>query len=297
MNFHFVDQILELDPGKRAIGLKHVTLNDHYLTPTIHGKPALLSCIVGEALGQLCSWNIIKTTDYQVRSVGGIVSEVNMSGQAFVGDSVLLDITIDHLDDQAVNWHGEASIRGETILVVQSSVGPCLSMQGFNDLDEVKAHFAIINRPGSIPEFPAVGRQNKIGESAIHYHTELVQYDSILDWQPGKEVLAQKNIAIIAPYFADHFPKKPVLPISLLLETKLQLAYAFIEECVGKENVHHYIPRRVYNIKMNDFVQPGDILITRMVLKEQSDDRYVFSYRSEVNQRRICVAETEFTRR
>ena len=59
MSFHFVDQIISLDPGKQATALKQVTDLDHYLIPSVKNKMVLMPSIVAEALGQLASWCVL----------------------------------------------------------------------------------------------------------------------------------------------------------------------------------------------------------------------------------------------
>lgn len=293
MNFLFVDQILELEAGKRAVGIKQVTAHDAYLYPDHAGVPTLRSCIVGECLGQLCSWVVIKATAGKMRSVGGIVSAVQMLGEARIGDTIKLEIDVDFLDEQAVNWHGHASVGDKTIFVVESSIGPCLPMTDFNDIDEVNQQLAILDRSGSFPEIPD-GRL--VSPLSVKYYPELVSYDRIISWETGKEVVAQKNISWLAPYLADHFPKKPVFPISLALESKLQLAFPFLAELYGEQITKEFVPERVYNIKMNDFVMPGSVLITKMTLKQHDQESAIINYRSEVNGKRVCVAEAAFKR-
>lgn len=291
MNFLFVDQILSLDPGKKAVGIKHVSPQDMYLTAAPNGKPALLPCIVGEALGQLNSWCAIVASDFKLRSIGGIVPEVNMNGFAYLGDTVLLEIEIDHLDDEAINWRGKASVHGQTIFSVES-IGPCVPMEEFNDPEEVRCQYAMVNRPGPIPEAKE-GRV--IIPESLGYYSHLTSYDKILEWEKGSKVVAQKNISLIAPYFADHFPRKPVLPITLLLQSKLQLAMSFLTDFLGEERAKQFFPSKFRNIKMNDFVLPGQSIITKMQLKEQSDEKITLSFRSEVDGRRVCVAQADFT--
>src|SRR5665648_731422 len=98
MNFLFVDKILDLVPGKRTLALKHVTASDDYLYLNSEGRVTLIPCIVGEALGQLCSWNVIKASDFRLRLVGGVVGAVNLLEEVYLGDTILLENTIDALD-------------------------------------------------------------------------------------------------------------------------------------------------------------------------------------------------------
>jgi 3-hydroxymyristoyl/3-hydroxydecanoyl-(acyl carrier protein) dehydratase len=293
MNFLFVDQLLSFELGQGACGIKHVTAYDTYLTPSAIGKPALLSCIVGEALGQLCTWYVIKATDAKFRSVAGIVAEVKMFGQAYLGDTIELNVQVEQLDEQAVNWHGEAKVRGQTILIVKNSVGPCLPMADFNDPEEVRRQLKMIDRPDNLPVH--IEGQAVIPDH-VNYYPELTCFDNILSWDKGKKIVAQKNISIIAPYFVDHFPRKPVLPITILLQTKLQLAQQFLIDLLGSEAAKHFYPSRVSNIKMKDFVLPGQTLETTLTVKASSENNFVFAFQSEINKKRICVAEAEFIR-
>ncbi|MGE3920708.1 MAG: hypothetical protein AB7F64_07195 [Gammaproteobacteria bacterium] len=293
MNFLFVDQILSYEQGKGIRGVKNVTALDTYLTSGIDGKPVLSSCIVGEAIGQLCSWYIIKSTNATVRSVAGIVSEVNIYDQAYLGDTVELCVTVDDLDDQAVNWHGEAKVRGKTILVVESAVGPCLPMQDFNDPEEVKRQLHMIDRP---QEMPAYIECQAFDSSAVRYYPELTQFDNILSWETGKQVVAQKKVTLIAPYFIDHFPRKPVLPLTIFLECQFNLARQFLADGFGKETLTTYLPSKVYDIKMKDFIMPGQVITTTMVLKQQTENSFTFHFKSLCEDKVVCIAKADFVR-
>lgn len=293
MNFLFVDQLLKFELGIGAVGIKHVTAQDAYLIATPSGKPALRSCIVGEALGQLCSWYIIKATDAKLRSVAGIVSKVVMTGQAYLGDTIELNIGVDRLDDEAVIWHGEAKVAGQTIVVVESSVGPCLPMADFNDPEEVRIQLKMIDRPGTVP---AAQEAQTLLNNEIKYYPELVSFDTILAWESGKQIIAQKKISVIAPFFTDHFPRKPVLPLTILLEAKLNLAQKFIADMLGEIESAKFYPSSVRNIKMKDFVQPGSVLTSKIFLKEQNDSQIIIGFRSDLNDKLVCVAEAEFSR-
>lgn len=289
MNFLFVDRILELTPGKQTVGLKHVTVNDTYLTANKDHKLSLMPCVVGEALGQLCSWNVLKTSDFCFRPVGGVIQEIQMVADAYMGDTILLESDIESLDidNQMVTFSGRASVQGKTLLIIKNSLAPLLPLQEFNDGQRVQADFAKLYQPQV--EFE---KQNLPINAATKPYP--IHYDKILSWQIGQEVVAQKNVSFTAPYFADHFPKKSVLPLSLLMEYNLQLAHTFIAEGITIPDNKNLRPSSVRKVKIGHFVLPGDRVITRITLKEHDADRFIVNFHNTVDNKKVCVAEAEF---
>lgn len=293
MNFHFVDQILELVPGKKTVGVKHVTPFDFYLTRNhFSNQTALMSSIVGEAVGQLCSWNIIKTFDATRRAVAGIVTEVEIHDLAPIGFSILLEAFIDQVDEQALEWYGQASINGKVILEVKPSIAPLLPMAEFNDLEEVQAHLKIIDRPHS--ELLSEQGNAQAFQQAI-FADRLIDYDRILEVTPQTSLVAQKNISLLAPYFRDHFPKKPVYPVSIHLQSNIQLGQHFLAKVLNL-NADEFVATKISRIKVSDFIQPGDQIVTQVTLKEQENDQLILSFRTERHGKRVALCEATFKR-
>ena len=48
--------------------------------------------------------------------------------------------------------------------------------------------------------------------------------DRVLQCDPGKRVLALKNVSVNEPYFQGHFPGRPIMPGVLILEAMAQAA-------------------------------------------------------------------------
>jgi 3-hydroxyacyl-[acyl-carrier-protein] dehydratase len=51
--------------------------------------------------------------------------------------------------------------------------------------------------------------------------------DRVIDIQPGKSIVAIKNVSINEPFFTGHFPHHPVMPGVLILEAMAQAAALF----------------------------------------------------------------------
>ena len=281
--FHFVDQILELDPGRHPLGVKHVTPGDTFVRPTAGGEPALLSCIIGEALGQLGAWNVMAAKDFSVRPVAGVVGEVVITGEAAVGDSILLDTRIDSVTDDAVFYHAIATVDGTEVLRLENTLGPLLPMEQFNDPDELRERFGRIHCPGAPAEAPKLE-----GDPAVPFD---MSFDEILSLESGKEATAVRQVSGREAFLADHFPKKPVLPLSLLLESLLQLGQKLLVEDGGAR----FVPTGARKVKMTRFVEPGSSLVAKIRVVERSAQNALLKFRCEVDGGRVCVGEAKYS--
>ena len=62
--------------------------------------------------------------------------------------------------------------------------------------------------------------------------------DRVLDYEPGKEIVALKNVTINEPFFGGHFPNYPVMPGVLIVEALAQasalLAFKTIDLTVSR---------------------------------------------------------------
>ncbi len=67
-------------------------------------------------------------------------------------------------------------------------------------------------------------------------------------------------VPVSAPFFADHFPRKPVFPGTLLLDAQIQLAVKLAAEAVDPSMRMLLRPTRIRNVKLRSFVHPGQTL-------------------------------------
>lgn len=83
-----------------------------------------------------------------------------------------------------------------------------------------------------------------------------VLVDRILDSEPGKRLVARKNLSLAEEYLADHFPGFPVMPGVLMLEALTQAGAWLIRET---EDFAHSVVvlKQARAIKYGSFVQPG----------------------------------------
>ncbi len=65
MRFYLVDRILELDPGKRIVAVKSLSLAEEYLADHFPAYPVLPGVMMLEALVQSAAWLVRVETDFQ----------------------------------------------------------------------------------------------------------------------------------------------------------------------------------------------------------------------------------------
>ncbi len=285
MRFLFVDRILTLSsPTGSVCGIKHITPADFYLSSDESGRHCFMSALIGETLGQMTAWAVMNQNDFRLRPVAGIVESVILQRAAYVGETLELESWIDALDDTAVQYHGEVRVGSELIFRLEGALGPMLPMEDFIDPFLVRRQFAEINRPGDWP-YLATPAPLAIAESHRQFALE---YDHITASEPGIRISAVKHVTRAAPYFPDHFPHKPVLPLTVLLECHMNLAKVFLARAglSGQYRIHSL---RI--IKMSDFVYPGDVVVCDVTVKSHSAHELILRFCATVAGKRMNVLE------
>jgi 3-hydroxymyristoyl/3-hydroxydecanoyl-(acyl carrier protein) dehydratase len=75
---------------------------------------------------------------------------------------------------------------------------------------------------------------NRIMELIPHRYPFLM-IERVIDIVPGVKATGVKNVSINEPYFAGHFPEKPVMPGVLIIEAMAQTAAVLVVHTLGKE--------------------------------------------------------------
>lgn len=287
MRFLFVDRITELVPGKYTRGLKHITADDAFLYLNKAGNYQFASSLIGETLGQLTAWNVMYCHEFKRRPVAGIVAHACLLKPVYLGDTVELESFIEHLDEQSVYYRSVAKVNKEPVFTVEEALGPLLPMEKFISEEAVRYQFQAIYRPNADLSYDFSSRQLLLKPFA----SIPLQFDTVISHSPGEILVAEKRINLSAPYFADHFPYHPVLPMTVLLECKLHLAQLFLEKAIW--NIAYQV-KGFKKIKMNEFVLPGDIVETTLTVPTQNETELIMRFKTTVQGRRVCTADLIF---
>jgi 3-hydroxymyristoyl/3-hydroxydecanoyl-(acyl carrier protein) dehydratase len=288
MHFLFVDCITLLEPGGKTLGIKHVTPDDYYLVTDETSRRCFVPALVGETVGQLAAWNVMVSCDFTKRPVAGIADYARLHRPVYVGETLQLSSELQKLDEKMVQYVAEARVGSEVVFEL-SALGPLLPMDDFIEQDLVRAQFDLLNRPAEFPLEQPVSEPLYEPDALVNPRVEsLVQFDRILQHEPGVSISAEKRITKSAPYLQDHFPKKPVLPMTILLECVMSLGRTFTREAGFNKP---YIVQEMRRIKMNSFVTPGDVVIAQLKIKSHQDGILVLQCRVSRFDKKVCILE------
>ena len=98
----------------------------------------------------------------------------------------------------------------------------------------------------------------------------VLMIDRVKECEPGKRVLALKNVSANEPYFQGHFPGRPIMPGVMILEAMAQAAGVLV---LSAKNMAKGQPGQVYyyvgidNARFKKPVIPGDQLEIEVVFE------------------------------
>lgn len=266
--FTFVDRIVAHEAGAGAKGLFHV--------PAHVG--AFPSSLLAEATGQLAAWVAVAKLGFRLRPVAGIAHETLYHDAPRPGDTLETDVRIDSCEDDAVAYQGWCRIGGTTVLELRDCVGPMLPLADFDDPEAMRAFFDLLCTTGAaIDRFPGVDV------------VPLVP----LEREAGARASARLDVPPDAPYFADHFPRRPVFPGTLLLDRMTTLAAGVVREAAGGREP---FARRVTDVKLRAFTEPGATLALEAAVEPLAADRWLatLTARAEGQRRPVGGARVDF---
>ena len=228
--FSFVDRITGFTPGKGAHGVFHVPA-------AVAEFPA---CLVAEAVGQLAAWVSMEHIGYRGRPVAALAGETRFLGAVAPGDTLDLTVEIDDVDDDVVAYRGWADVAGRRVIELHDCLGPMLPVADFDAPNSLRERFALLRGAGATPD---------------RFHGVAAPDAATVEHVPGQSVRANLDVPRFAPFFADHFPRRPVFPATLLLNAQIALATRIAREAnVARADP---MPMRMTHVKMRSFIVPG----------------------------------------
>lgn len=119
--------------------------------------------------------------------------------------------------------------------------------------------------------------------------------DRILDLEPGKRIVALKNVTINEPFFQGHFQGHPIMPGVLIIEAMAQAGgiVTMLKEEKPEEKVAYFMS--IDKAKFRAPVRPGDQMRFEIDVIRSKGPIGVCACKAIVDEKVVCSAEVKFT--
>jgi len=113
--FLLVDRIVELTPGVRIVGLKQVTINEHFFQGHFPGAPVMPGVLILEAMAQVgavYALQQMENRDDKLVLFSGI-DNGRFRRPVVPGDTLRITVTPIRVGGRVQKMHGEAHVEGQ----------------------------------------------------------------------------------------------------------------------------------------------------------------------------------------
>jgi len=260
--------------------------------------------LAAEAIGQLAAWVVMARAGFHLRPLPGLIGLVELAGAAPAGRTIELEAGIEPFEvapAAPVVVHGRARIGDRVFVELRDCVSILLASEELDDPRRLADEFAQLGEPGRLP--PAVA----LDDPVLAIEPVLLEVRRAEPPQLRAELLVPEQSRILD----DHFPRKPVLPASVLLDRLVRLAAVLASETADDEapGEGRHAPRSgdapiragaddravVRDVKLRSFAPAGARLV--LAVEAQIGRRGSFATRALLDGRSIASATIALTTR
>ena len=130
--FLLVDRIVEIEPGKRIVGIKNVTINEQFFVGHFPGAPVMPAVLILESMAQVSGilmYRVLADREKKLIYFTGIES-AKFRRPVLPGDQLRIEMELRHRRNNFGKMHGKALVDGKLVA-------------------EAVVQFAIVDRPGA----------------------------------------------------------------------------------------------------------------------------------------------------
>jgi UDP-3-O-[3-hydroxymyristoyl] N-acetylglucosamine deacetylase/3-hydroxyacyl-[acyl-carrier-protein] dehydratase len=115
--FLLVDRVLEIEPGKRIVGMKNVTINEPFFQGHFPGHPIMPGVLIIEAMAQVGGMLLMGSLEDPESKVVYFMSLDNVKWRRPVkpGDQIRFELEVIQVRGRTCRMKGEAKVEGELV--------------------------------------------------------------------------------------------------------------------------------------------------------------------------------------
>ena len=207
---------------------------------------------------QLAGWVAMHKSSFEQRPVAASAGRVLVHSLPSANGPVDLEVEISSFRHGAVSYRGLATVAGEPVITLERAVGPLLPMEEFDDSVRMRDLFDQVRKHG-LPARPLVSADDYRPAIELENHLE-------------DQLRATLRVPQASAIYADHFPRRPLYPATLLLGSQIDETVARFARADG--SLRKICEVRA--VKVRSFCGPGEQLRLEIGREESKDDGLIW---------------------
>ena len=148
----------------------------------------------------------------------------------------------------------------------------------FDDPRAMAARFELLCDGGAVPgRFAGIAVPRVVRDDGVH----------------GEYATGTLAVPTTAPFFNDHFPKRPVFPATLLLDAQIALALQVAAEAPRWPPGTPLVPVRMTRVKVRSFTPPGQVLTVAARMQPPAGDSATLLLSAEAEGKTVATARVD----